>query len=256
MLWISAPSAHRLELSRLAHGDHAVLERPMPCGGSRRGLDRAHLGRGARRAWRAAARPRPSPGELLLQVELGRQRLRDAPGRDHPAPGGSARRERGHGGAHAGEVGLQFLDAREDVVLDGHVAAGRAARCRAGPPSPRLSIAGGTAEDVGTGSRDRSSPGEPGGIPQRAPSCGRRGPTPVRLHGQHLPLADRRGRHARACCASRASRTSSRSTARAPATGTSARRPTRARPPRRARAASTLEGAAAPVAPRTSTTTT
>ncbi len=76
----------------------------------------------------------------------------------------------------------------------------------------------------------------------------RDGPAAVRLHGQHLPLADRRGRDARRCCASRVSRTSWRSTAPASATGTPAARPTRARPrPPRARGV-TLAGAARRVA--------
>ena len=88
-----------------------------------------------------------------------------------------------------------------------------------------------------------------GGEGQAMRLSGRNEPDPLRLHGQHLPLADGGGGHARARARGRASSTSSRSTAPAPAPGTWATRPTgaRPRPPRTRRDA---RGAARQVRPR------
>ena len=82
----------------------------------------------------------------------------------------------------------------------------------------------------------RASPRARG--PARVRHPFRRGPPALRLHGQHLPLADRRGRDARAAARAGARGRGRGRQRRARAPGTSATRPTRARRPRRGRAAS------------------
>ena len=104
-----------------------------------------------------------------------------------------------------------------------------------------------TSTAFSTGSRGRRCRPSPDPPPRRRSRVAANARAdPVRLHGQHLPLADRRGGDARARRARPGSRTQSRSTAPAPAAGTSATRPTRARDRGRAARGIARRGRGAP----------
>ena len=112
--------------------------------------------------------------------------------------------------------------------------------------SPRGSSASGRDHRRRRWRRARGWPRRRSSVPEDA----RHDAHPDGLHGQHLPLADGRGRDALARARGRPRGRDRRSTARAPAAGTSAIRPTAARPRPRRPAAITLEGAARQLTPR------